>query len=240
MVKRRKSKKGKAKSKFPHQLTIYGCPSQKEAMIITDAGFERIDYQSALKYFSLEEMFNYWEYYLDFEDIEAQSEVEKFEKFANTDYYHFEESEQQEFLELLISQFAWLPPLLDVATARAVYSLDYRWVKIIALVERYDGQFYIDSYETEAIRLGLYLKKELGLPNLSVINDNKHAVANINGIISFERSFLKDFLEFTQENKPEVFWSPREFVRQADRLSIYEATKIFAPDDELFELDYIE
>lgn len=37
------SKKGKVKSKFPHALTIYGCPSSKEERIITDAGFESID-----------------------------------------------------------------------------------------------------------------------------------------------------------------------------------------------------
>ncbi len=219
------------KSKFPHQLTIHGCPYKKEQRIITDAGFERIDYQLALKYFSLEEIFNYWECYLDFEDIEAEAEIEKFSELANTNYYSFSEQKQQEFLTLLISQFDWLPTSFDVATARAVYSLDYRWVKIIALLERYDGLSYIDSYEAEAIRLGLHLKKELNSPDLSVINDNKHAVAESNGIFSFDGSFLKDYLASIKENPPEVFWGPRKSVKLADCLSIHEATRIFVPDD---------
>ncbi len=232
-MKRRKSKK----SKFPHQLTIHGCPSRKEERIVTDAGFESIDYQLALKYFSLDEIFNYWECYVDFEDIELEAEIEQFEALANTNYYFFSEPKQQEFLNLLIDQFSWLPRLFDIATARSVYGLDYRWVKIIALQQRYQGLDYIDGYEAEAIRLGLYLKKELNNPNLSIINDNKHAVAHINGIFSFERSFLKDYLASIQENPPQVFWSPRKSVKLADRLSIHEATKIFIPDDNLEEDD---
>ena len=156
MSKRRKSKKGKAKSKFPHELTIAACHSNLEEQIITDAGFDSIDYLLALQYFPLDEIFNYWECYLDFSEIDAD-EVESFEELAN--------------------------------------------------------------------------------PNLSIINDNKHAVSAINGIISFDRYFLKDFLEFTKENQPKVFWSPRKYVKEADRLSIHKATKIFAPDDDLLELE---
>lgn len=241
MGKRKKSKKGKSKSKFPHQLTISACPSNLEEQIITDAGFESVDYQLALQYFPLEEIFNYWEYAIDLSDIEADDEVEKFEELMNsTDYYSFSEEKQQQLLNSIIAQFSWLPPSLDIATARAVYSLDYKWVKAIAICDRYDGQLYIDSYETEAINLGLYLKQEIGNPNLSVINDNKHAVSSVNGIISCEPWFLKEFVEFTKENKPTVFWSPRKFVKQADRLSIRDATRVFSPDDELFEPDYDE
>ena len=241
MGKRKKSQKGKSKSLFPHQLTISACPSNRKERIITDAGFESIDCQLALQYFPLEEIFNYWEYAIDLSDIEAEDEVEKFEELMNsTDYYSFSQEKQQQLLNSIITQFSWLPPSLDIATARAVYGNNYRWVKAIAIHDRYDGLFDIDSYETEAINLGLYLKQEIGNPNLSVINDNKHAVSSVNGIISCEPWFLKEFVKFTQENKPTVFWSPRKFVKQADRLSIRDATRIFTPDDDLFEPDYDE
>ena len=173
--------KRRKKSKFPHQLTIHGCPSKKGERIITDAGFERLNYQLVLQYFSVEDIFNHWEYYLNFEDMGTEAEIEQFEELANSNYYSFSEEKQQEFLLSLISKFSWLPTCFDVATARAVYGSDYRWIKVLALQERYDGLDYIDCYETEAIRLGLCLKKELNNPNLSVINDNKHAVADING-----------------------------------------------------------
>ena len=227
MGKRKKSKKGKYKFKFPHQLTISACPSNRKERIITDAGFESVDYQLALQYFPLEEIFNYWEYAIDLSDIEAEDEVDKFEELMNsTAYYSFSEEKQKELLNSIITQFDWLPPALDIDTARAVYE-DYKWVKAIAIQERYYGIDYIDSYETEAINLGLYLKQEIGNPNLSVINDNKHAVSSVNGIICFEPWFLKEFVEFTKENKPTVFWSPRKLVKQADRLSIHDTTRVF-------------
>ena len=240
MGKRKKSQKGKSKSLFPHQLTISACPSNRKERIITDAGFESIDCQLALQYFPLEEIFNYWEYAIDLSDVESEDEVEKFEELMNsTDYYSFNEEKQKELLNSITTQFSWLPLSLDIATARAVYE-DYKWVKAIAIQERYYGLDYIDSYETEAINLGLYLKQEIGNPNLSVINDNKHAVSSVNGIISFEPWFLKEFIKFVKENKPTVFWSPRKFVKQADRLSIRDATRVFSPDDELFEPNYDE
>lgn len=237
MARAKKSKKSKRKSKFPHQLTISNCSSAEEKRIITDAGFETIDCQSILKYFSLEEVFNYWECYFDFEDVESESEIEQYEQLSNTNYYSWNAVEQQDFLNSLILQFSWLPTLFDVATARAVYGLEYRWVKVLAPISRYDGLDCIDSYETEAIKLGLALKRELDLPDLSVINDNKHAVANINGIISFDSKFIRDFIDFSQ-GKPEVFWSPRKYVKSADRLGILDATKVFLPDEYLFEEDY--
>ena len=232
MRRRKKSKKGKSKSKFPQELTIYGCPSRKESRIITDAGFESIDYQLALQYFSLEEIVNYWELTSDFLSRESEEEIEKFEELVSANYSGFSEAKQKEFVELIMRQFSGIPTLLDVATARAVYNLEHRWIKILALLKRTEIELYIDSYETEAIRLGLALKKELNDLNLAVINDNKHAVSSINGIISFDPRFLKDFREFIKENKPEVFWSPRKFVNQADRLSIHEATRIFTPDSD--------
>ena len=85
--------------------------------------------------------------------------------------------------------------------------------------------------------MGLYLKQAIGNPNLSVINDNKHAVSSVNGIISCEPWFIKEFVEFSAENQPTVFWSPRKDVKEADRLRISEATRVFSSDDELFEPD---
>ena len=165
-----KRKQKKRKSKFPTQLTIDACPARRDERIITDAGFERINYQLALQYFSLEEMCYYWECYYDLAELATETELEQFEEVLSNYDYSFRDRFPQEFLTSLVTQCSWLPTYFDVATAEAVYAKNYRWVKIIALQPRWEGLDYIDSYESEAIRLGLDLKQELENPNLIFIN----------------------------------------------------------------------
>ena len=231
---KKKQKPKQRRNKFPTQLTIEACPARRDERIITDAGFETIDYHLALKYFSLEEIFNYWQCYLNFQELASETELEQFEELLSNNDYSFSDRSAQEFCTLLVAQFSWLPTYFDVATARTVYGTNYRWVKLIALQPRWKGLDYIDSYETEAIKLGLNLKQELEAPNLMVINDNKHAVAEINGLLSCDRSFLKNFLALLPDNPPEVFWGYRKSVKVADSLKIEEATRIFAPDNDDF------
>ena len=226
MVKRQKSQQKRTlQFQFPDELTIYSCPSGEETQIITDAGFESIDYGIALKYFTLSEIIAYWESIIDFSDIESEAEIEQFEALISMDCSCFSEIKSQEFIEDLITQFSWLPDLVDVALAKAVCGIKYKWIKVLNLLPKIDGQYYIDSFETEAIWLGLALKKEINESNLSVINDNQNAVSDINHILSQNHTSILE-----KNQNPEVFWSPRNFVFQADRLKIQEATKIFAPN----------
>ena len=231
MVKRKKSQKKRTlKFQFPDELTIYSCPEGEETQIITDAGFESIDYGIALKYFTLPEIIAYWESIIDFSDIESHAEIEQFEALMSINCSSFSEIKSQEFIKDLITQFSWLPDLVDVALAKAVCGIKHKWLKVLTLLPRIDGQYYIDSFETEAIWLGLALKKEINESDLSVINDNQNAVSDINNILSRNNTSIIE-----KDNKPEVFWSPRNFVFQADRLKIQEATKIFAPNVEFEE-----
>lgn len=142
-------------------------------------------------------------------------------------YSSFSEITSPEFVKDLIEQFSWLPNVVDVALAKAVCGIKHKWIKVLALLPRIDGEYYSDSFETEAIWLGLALKKEMNESDLSVINDNQWAVSHINNILIRDSTSVIE-----KENKPEVFWSPRDFVIQADRLKIQEATKIFAPNVE--------
>lgn len=121
---------------------------------------------------------------------------------------------------------------MDVVTAKAVFNSEYKWIKVITLIDRWQVGMYIDSYEKEAIELGLQLKKELGNENLIIVNDNQHAVAEVNGMSYYQWELMEDFLNIRDEKESfEILWSPREFVREAHKLTIDKATKVFDPDE---------
>lgn len=141
----------------------------------------------------------YWESIIDFSDTETEAEIEQFEALMDINCASFSEIKSQEFIKDLITQFSWLPDSIDVAVAKAVCGIKHRWIKVLALLPRIDGEYYIDSFETEAIWLGLALKKEMNESDLSVINDNQNAVSHINNIlIRHSTSVTK------KENQPEV------------------------------------
>lgn len=221
-MKKRKSKKDK-KSKFPSILTFTDCELIIDDFIVTDAGFDTISYELALLYFTIEDIINWWEFIIDFDDL-TEAECELWDNILPHNYYE-KKLDYQEMFNQIINQFEFIPKQVSVATARAVFNSEYQWVKIIDIIDKYDIIQNIDNYEEEAIKLGLKMRTELEDENLVIINDNKHAVANINSY-----SFYMSDYDF--QNKLKVVWTPRKSVKIADKLTVGEATKIFTPDDD--------
>lgn len=75
------------------------------------------------------------------------------------------------------------------------------------------------------------MRKESGNENIVIINDNKQAVADINGWSFFMSS--KDF-----ENESKVVWTPKKNVKIADKLTVEKATKVFSPDEDFDDENY--
>jgi len=225
---KRRSKKQK-KTKFPHQITFIGCEFPVDDFIVADAGFDTIDYELALSCFDIETIINWWECYFDIEDL-TDDQFTEWEQIFTGNYskYYDKPSDFQEIINNAINQFNFLPKELGVATARAVFNPDYQWVKIITLIDKYDLIDNIDYYELEAIKLALKMRAELDDENIVIINDNKHAVADITG-----NRFYDFYDDNNFENNLKVVWASRKNVKLADQLTIKEATKIFTPDDDL-------
>lgn len=220
-MKKRKSKKDK-KSKFPSILTFTDCELIIDDFIVTDAGFDTISYELALLYFTIEDIINWWESIIDFDDL-TEAEWELWDNILPDNYYK-KDLDYQIILNEIINQCEFIPKQVSVATARAVFNSEYQWVKIIDIIDKYEIERYIDSYEAEAIKLGLKMRTELTDENLVIINDNQYAVANINS-----HSFYMSDYDF--KNKLKVVWTPRKSVKIADKLTVGKATKIFSPDD---------
>lgn len=231
-MKRAKKKKRK-KSKFPHFLTIAGSQSTISDGIITDAGFDSIDYELALSYFSSEEIIYWWESIIDFSELE-DDEFEAWENILPSNFYSLQTQDKLTIFQEIINQFEFIPKKVSVATARAVFNSEYQWVKIISIIDKYEVETYIDSYEQQAIQLGLKMKQELADEDLLIINDNKHAVASMSGY----PVYMWDWIDDLKENKSDIVWAPRKTVKIADKLTVAEATKIFAPDDDLDSVEY--
>jgi len=234
---RKRKKKGKKsrKSHFPHFLSLNNSQLAKLAVndsIITDAGFDIIDYDLALKYFNFEEILNWWELTIDFSELE-ENELETWDNLLPPDVYSLQHEELLKIIQQLISHFEFLPKKIDIATARAFLDSQYKWVKILNISDRYDSLDYIDMYEAEAIKLGLFMKQELGDKELLIINDNKHAVAHVSG----HRFYTCEWNDDEMEKSSDILWAPRKIVELADKLTVYEATRIFSPDD---DLDFFE
>jgi hypothetical protein len=234
---RRKKHKKKSKNTFPNHLNIAFNRSSFTNFIVTDAGFDKIDSELAAEYFSLDDIFSHWEYFMYADEIDEE-ELEAFDRIISSSYSCYDTQKSLEVLQGLVSQFEWLPRQLDIVTARAVFDLEHQWVQVITLIDRWEGEICFDSYEAEAIRLGLRLKQELGDENLAIVNDNQYAVAELNQINSSFWRFMPDFFALEAEQiAPQVFWSPRKFLKSADRLTIEHATKVFHPEH-LWEDDF--
>jgi len=227
----RKKRKNK-KNKYPSRLTLIGCQFVTDEIIVTDAGCDEIDYDLVLSYFDIYEIFDLLESFINYEELEEE-EAEKWEQISNS--YYRDKLDPQTIINDILNTYQWIPRKITIATARAVFNPDYQWVKIIATIDKEYMLDNIDQYELEAIKLGLMMRKELGNENIVIINDNKHAVAQINGWSFFMSDFIshKDF-----ENESKVVWTPRKNVRIADQLTLEEATKIFSPNDDFDDENY--
>ena len=217
------------KSGFPHFLRLYN--RSKSSVIITDAGHDQISYELALQFFDFETIFE-WLCSYDYEDDDQCFILSELEPELPYRYQSKSQEEILKIIEKLLMTYDWLPQEVAVLTAKAIYQ-EQRWLMLIDLdyqLTYCQGEQCFDGYEEKAIQLGNHLKEELGDDSLIVVNDNQSAVKTMNGF-SFDVWLLdKEWAKELAKKTYSVLWAERNFVRQADRLKVQEANRIFSPD----------
>ncbi|MCB1777282.1 MAG: hypothetical protein KDI50_07590 [Candidatus Competibacteraceae bacterium] len=96
------------------------------------------------------------------------------------------------------------PKTVDIVTARACVG-EHRWIAVVALP--YPAPNFT-AHEQKAIQLGVALRHELAQP-YRIINDNKDAVCAM------------------QRRYSDISWRRRQQVREAHRLSLAQATRLW-------------
>jgi hypothetical protein len=226
---KRSQRKKKSKKKttffepFPDELILYGDEVRESDVIVTDAGFDTVTYQLALKSFSWYEITNWWEWVLGEEEWGELDEELPMRTPSDNEILLL--------IEKLLLKFDWLPQRVDVLTARAVLNDDYQWVKLIMLK---DNTFCFNEifaqFEGEAISLGIKMRSELNNENLVIVNDNQDAVLRMQSP-RFD-DWDEGYFEIEDESEivlayPKIYWMPRKYVGLADRLTVEQATRIF-------------
>ncbi len=193
--------KRKKKSKnnfFPwmeeENLTISSTTNNK---IVTDAGWEIISFDEACKYFSPEEIREWYSSYwsgADITNLFAELEVDI-------------DLENEEALDKFLDTYDWTPKKVNVVVAKAVYESN-AWTRVLTISTPEFEEYNFENHEEQAILLGVQMRKHLGL-DILVINDCKNAVRRV------------------RRQYPTIGWQPRKCVRAAHNLKISQATKVY-------------
>lgn len=136
--------------------------------ITTDAGWERISFDDAAKFFSNQTIQDWHESFIEgFDDISdlllAQGVDIDLEDKAAVD----------NFLD------NYKPQHINVVIAKAVYNI-HSWARVLLISTPEDEEYYFHNHEIEAIRLGIGLRRYLNL-DIPVINDCQDAVRYLQG-----------------------------------------------------------
>lgn len=178
--------------------------------IITDAGWETLDFAKAREFFSLSDLQDWYESRWSGGDYwELLAELEQ-------DIDPNDEEAEEQFFE----KYDWTPKTVDVIVAKAVYK-NYAWVRLLSLATGSvaDEEPYFQHWEEEAILLGIHLREHIGL-HIAVINDCKDAVRN-------------------QANRySDIYWLSRKWVKKAHNLKVNQASKIYT--ESIWESEWVE
>ncbi|MBW4629018.1 MAG: hypothetical protein KME49_26795 [Brasilonema octagenarum HA4186-MV1] len=193
-----KKKKKSKKTSFPWVMKskdLFITPTGDA--IITDAGWEKIPFEEACKFFSPEEIrdwyASYWEG-ADISDLFAEFDVDV-------------DLDDEEAVEKFLETYDWTPKEINVVVAKAVYK-NHAWARVLIISTPDIEGYCFQNYEMEAIRLGVQMRKHLDL-DIPVINDSLDAVRHLYGEYS------------------NIGWQPRKYVGKAHSLKMSQATKIY-------------
>lgn len=106
-MKKAKNKKRK-QSEFPHFLTLIRSNSNLDSqnVIITDAGADKITYELALKYLTVEEIHDWWESLIDFDELEDE-QIEAWEKVLPDNFSSLKVEESLNIIQTAINNFVY-------------------------------------------------------------------------------------------------------------------------------------
>lgn len=178
--------------------------------IITDAGWETLDFAEAREFFGLSDLQEWYSSRWsggDYGELLTELEID----IVPNDKVAFEQ-----FFE----QYDCPPKRVDVIVAKAVYE-NHAWVRLLSLAmgSAADEEPFFQHWEEEAILLGIHLRKHLGL-DIPVINDCQDAVRN-------------------QANKySNIYWLSRKYVKKAHNLKVNQASKIYT--ESMWESEWLE
>ena len=150
-------------------LTISSTTNNK---IVTDAGWEIISFDEACKYFSPEEIREWYSSYwsgADITNLFAELEVDI-------------DLENEEALDKFLDTYDWTPKKVNVVVAKAVYESN-AWTRVLTISTPEEEEYNFENHEEQAILLGVQMRKHLGL-DILVINDCKNAVRRVHQTIS--------------------------------------------------------
>ncbi|MGC9527093.1 MAG: hypothetical protein ACP5D7_16300 [Limnospira sp.] len=169
--------------------------ANSDGKIVTDAGWERLTFAEACQYFPAEEI-REW-YQQNWQDADLEYLIDDLEIDLDL--------EDDEAVERFLETYDWTPTTLEIIVAKAVYQ-DHAWARPLVMAWReWDSEIF-ESYESQALSLGIYMREQLNL-DIPVINDCQKAVIWFSGY-----SF--------------VGWQRRRFVKPAHALKISKATRV--------------
>lgn len=153
-----------------------------EKSIVTDAGSEELTYETALTWFSRDELAAWWEYMI--------------EQVAEEGLWLGIELDEMESSDA--------PLVVHVNVAKAIFQ-KHKWFQFTSL---HNGPPFREEPESHAIRLGVKLRHFLGQPDLEIINDNKPAVKllrkELDGIRWQRRSAVRVAHNLKREDATEI------------------------------------
>lgn len=191
-------KKKSRKSFFPWQIDDkYLAIVRTGNEIVTDAGWEKMTFETACQFFTPEEIRDWYASYWEGADISNLL----VEIGVNLD------SDDDEAVEKFLENYDWTPKVVEVVVAKAIYE-NHSWARVLTISTHEMEDYYFQNHEMEAIYLGIHLRKCLNL-DISVINDCKNAVRDLYG------------------RYPNIGWQPRNCVTKAHKLKIFQATKVY-------------
>lgn len=165
--------------------------------IVTDAGWEKMTFEEACRFFRPEEIRDWYASYwsgTDISDLLVEIGV-------NLD------SDDKEAVDNFLENYDWTPNEVQVVVAKAIYE-NHSWARVLTISTPDMEEYCFQNHEMEAIYLGIHLRKYLNL-DIPIINDCKNAVRYLHG------------------RYPNVGWQPRNCVTKAHKLKISQATKVY-------------
>jgi hypothetical protein len=193
-----KRKKKKQKKLFPwliEQENLFIPKTGNE--IVTDAGWDKIAFDDAPKFFTRQTIQDWYESFLAELDIFQLVQ----ESTINVDL------EDEQAVDEFLANYNHTPQELSLVVAKAVYQ-HYAWVRVLLISTPDVEEHYFQNHEMEAIRLGIHLRNYLN-EEIPVINDCLDAVRYFYG------------------RYPNINWQPRKYVSAAYKLKISQATQIY-------------
>ncbi|MEH2001242.1 MAG: hypothetical protein V7L00_21250 [Nostoc sp.] len=136
--------------------------------ITTDAGWERISFDDAAKFFSNQTIQDWHESF-----IEGFDDISDLLLAQGVDIDLEDEAAVDNFLD------NYKPQHINVVIAKAVYNI-HSWARVLLISTPEDEEYYFHNHEIEAIRLGIGLRRYLNL-DIPVINDCQDAVRYLQG-----------------------------------------------------------